>query len=247
MDADELQWKGQYWGRNGALKQGLRILLSRIRDKQERYEAMSALSSLYYSAAGNALKVQYRAHEGLRKLWWLIRGWWYLERALRWSNKLWRTKSSSYATPAMCDVRQAICLTAAQLPWHDRMLREAEAAIDLGLTLIRHSPKQVLHTHQLLLIGRAQVLLLKESPVEETHLVLDYAKERADHTVPRLTDAMTAENAVAEKRQYARVYRHLSSLYVQIGRTRDSEYCRETAARLAGEVGADDQLAKMHI
>ena len=138
----DLAWKGCYWGADGAIRKAERLHCLSL--GQRGQSAWSALSSTYYSAAGNALA---RARANLLMApYWLVQAYRYLEKAHRASD---RAAASGYEPMSAdeLDVRQSI-------------LRKC-GDLDGALACIDHAlgkPGLRADTNLLLLVGRAEIL-----------------------------------------------------------------------------------------
>ena|GEM_PF-4964076 len=242
---DDKSWAGNYWGRNGALRQELAKHRALLHNRFMKWHGMNCISSAYHSAAGNAVAK-------MRAQWWFAPFWaivalWCAERALRWSNKLWNESSAYEKTPDICEVRQSICRkVSAFLPWRRRYLGEASCAVDNGLLLLSghaHTP----HVRPLLLIGRADILLREGKMPEDVRPLVNEIREMADAVIIHLSDQSTLPFVIAEKRHYARVYRHLADLYLRVGWRGRAATCRLKMLDLAEESGAADQVLKSRV
>lgn len=101
-----LTWQGKLWGREGAIAWSRSRFLY-LKASGHPGDGTSALSSTYYTAAGNAFSQV--SHAPLSdKFFWLFRGIWCMFRALSWSNYTQRIIGFERMTHGQLDVRGSI-------------------------------------------------------------------------------------------------------------------------------------------
>ena len=141
----DLTWRGKFWGRDGAiaLDKARAGFLKAIGDE---VQALSALSSTYYAAAGNAF-----THIGFSPAdWnpdWLIAGLWCLMRALWFSERLIRRVGMHGMSADQLDIRATILRKV-------RRRREALRCINEALG----RPRVSAEARALLEVGRGEIL-----------------------------------------------------------------------------------------
>lgn len=140
-----LTWAGELWGPSGAIRLSkIRFRILRVLNRHDA--ALSALSSTYYTASGNAAARAAHAR-GLRKPALYLRAAWYLWRAVRLSDRLERMLGLEGMHPDQLDVRQSILRKARR---HRAALRCIQEA------LWRENVRP--HTRALLQVGRGEIL-----------------------------------------------------------------------------------------
>lgn len=100
-----LSWDGNYWGENGAI--ALSELVYSEKMALGDQSALSGLSSIYYSAAGNAAS-RTRSSTFLGKPFWLLRAFRCLRKAEKLSDELERKVGVSKMSPDELDIRSSI-------------------------------------------------------------------------------------------------------------------------------------------
>ena len=118
-----LTWAGVLWGRTGAIRVS-RLRAEYLKVLGEEASALSALSSTYYTAAGNAA-ARVGQTSGAAKYLWLCRVVWCLVRAVVLSNRLERRAGLSGMTPDQLDVRASILRKARRYQAALRCIEEA--------------------------------------------------------------------------------------------------------------------------
>jgi tetratricopeptide (TPR) repeat protein len=142
QELSKLTWAGKLWGRNGAIRWS-RKRYKILEELGREAEALSALSSTYYTAAGQALA----RGEGLRVLWWLPVAIWCLMRANLLSDRLERLLGLSRMSSEELDCRARITFKAWRYKKALACTREALSRQDLAPD-----------TRALLLMGLAEIL-----------------------------------------------------------------------------------------
>ena len=150
-----LTWAGVLWGRTGAIRVS-RLRAEYLKVLGEEASALSALSSTYYTAAGNAVAHAQQAR-GWRKHLWRARAVVCLAIAVLLSNKLERRAGLSGMTPDQLDVRASILRKA-------RRYQVALGCIEEALRRDGLSPD----TTALLEAGRGEVLYALSRSTEAT-------------------------------------------------------------------------------
>jgi len=108
LEIYDKSWAGDFWGVNGALTKA-KELYWMIAGKGKKRDALSSLSSTYFSAAGNAKAIFFKARFYAKPLW-VFRVVWCLFQANRLSDKLKRVAGIEKMKISELDVRIAIML-----------------------------------------------------------------------------------------------------------------------------------------
>lgn len=102
----ELTWEGKLWGKEGAIVQSYKKFVY-LKELGRGGDGASALSSVYYTAIGNA-SAQFRLASFPDKVIWLFRWVWAMMQALDWSGYAEKQIGFSNMTHGQLDVRASI-------------------------------------------------------------------------------------------------------------------------------------------
>lgn len=126
LEIYDKSWVGDYWGANGALNKGVEFYRMLIGEKQKR-DALSSLSSTYFSAAGNASANFYQARFYAKPIWVLRATVCFLQ-ASRLSDKLEKFIGITRINPEELSVRIAILLASSRYKRYRRAKECTETA-----------------------------------------------------------------------------------------------------------------------
>jgi tetratricopeptide (TPR) repeat protein len=166
----DLSWKGHYWGKDGVLPKAR--LLYRISHGSIGYQALSALSSSYFSAAGNAIAHAKQSRK-LQKIIWFMRGILTLLWAAHLSNKLERRCKD--LTARQLDVRGSILLT----------IGRNRKALKCYMRALQH-PLLPYNERMLLIIGIAKCYMGMKNHVEAQKEFVNASKLLVHMNEPRV-------------------------------------------------------------
>lgn len=224
-------WRGEYWGDDGVLRY-VEDDIQRFYDGDEEVPArkLSRFSSIFYSAAGNAM-ANFKKEPW--KIWWAWRVLRCLHRAVRFSDRLHREVGLEGMTPDQLDVRQSVMRKA-------RRYTDALSCIEEALG----RPGELEpHTQALLHVGRAQIMLAGPKRF------VNEAKGKESMVAARKLVERFAEGDPAQASRVLRGYAELLVIiHERFGTPLDSALLRSTRRRaqgLAERAGATDQLLKM--
>lgn len=148
----ERVWKGLYWGPSGVIAQAEKESQEKG-TRGKKLKDLSALSSIYYSAAGHA-KAKIKTAPLSEKLLWTVRATWCLLKAYKLSEKLvYEHSGIEYMTPEQLDVRASILIAV-------KSYRKAMAAIDEAL----ERENVTIDTRMLLNISLAKLCDIEKFP-----------------------------------------------------------------------------------
>jgi tetratricopeptide (TPR) repeat protein len=211
----ELSWKGEYGGRDGAIAVSKELF--RLGSALSDQKPLSGLSSTYYSAAGNAWATAKSSGFPV-KIFWMIRAFIYMKKAVHLSDTLAKEVGLSGMTPDELDVRSAILRKARR--FNDALACGLNALCRIGIPW---------DTRVLLLIG-----------VGETHDALK------DQTMARRAYRLALEllgNVKPTTR--VRYYRSHASHLCRSSEIERARQCWEEAIKIAIEYDLYDQIAKI--
>ena len=214
-------WQGWLWGRDGALALAKKRFYQQWWEWRRR-DGLSALSSAYYTAAGNAFA---RSGEGsfFTRLSWLSKGVWCLMVANVYSNELKiRRGGLKKMTPDELDVRSRIC-------FKSRYLKEAlrcseEALSRWGLTT---------DTRVLLLMGKAEILDARHK-----------GEERSGEVERTYNDALRLRRHIKPTSD-VRLLKSYGAYLLKWGYPGGAEGVLAKAAEIARRYGLGDQEVKI--
>ncbi len=178
----EKTWKGEYWGQGGVIELSWGRY-TKLLDIGKRPEALSALSSTYYSACGQAV-ARFRASFNPV---WLFRAWWCLRQAGKLSDELERLLSLDLMSPEQLDIRARILFRQRRYALSKQVTQEAlgrdglmpdtRALLEMGLAEISDQEREPAGAQ--LAYGRA---LFEEENLRPTTTVRIYASLTRYHT-----------------------------------------------------------------
>lgn len=181
----ELTSKGLFWGKNGAVAlEKERIKLNKGLSWYKFTELLSAASSTYYAASGNAL-----SHIGIEQVGlfstplWFWRAWRCLRKAEKYSDKFARLKPMENMSLGELDTRACVLNKAGRR-------NEAAGLLSHGIMKILNEETGTKHDLCLFLIHEAEVLVRIKRYDKKDKAEKNYqqaVKLSEDETVPALT------------------------------------------------------------
>lgn len=222
----EKSWSGEYWGRDGAIALSKKRFLEHIYDN-ELPAGLSALSSTYYSAAGNALS-RLKTSGLFAKPLWLTRALWCFLRAVMLSEELERLGGLDEMTSDQLDIRARILFKSRR---YDKALVVTEKALsrfDLAADYRVYSDTRT-DSIALLLMGRAEIYYAQGlRTLAPSELALQFAEWHGVRSTTRV-----------------RLLKSRSAILRRLGYERDADVTLREAFKIAAEHGLQDQITKL--
>ena len=207
-------WSGEHFGPNGMLWKAKRRYRREVAEGNLT-GALSALSSSYYTASGNAFS---RWKLAKWQLWWLWRAAWCAFQAKCKSDRFARIVPKDQMSSGQACVRSSILITFKQYG-------EAKKLLEFMLRT------------QALLDDDQALLLINHAKVAKAEGYFGLA-----HST--LNEAVALENNLKPTTR-VRLYRALGELWGREGNRQEAESCFFAAATIAEEEGLHDQSLKI--